>query len=84
MVIFGTTSARHTSPMMSGLAIGISLALIYMVVIPITGTSVNPARSLGPALFSGGMALQQLWLFIVNPIAGGLCAAFVRKTFIEE
>ncbi|WP_310993204.1 aquaporin [Aequorivita marina] len=51
---------------------------------PITGTSVNPARSLGPALFSGGMALQQLWLFIVAPIAGGLFAAMVRKIFIDE
>lgn len=84
MVIFGTTSERHTSPMMAGLAIGISLALIHMVVIPITGTSVNPARSLGPALFSGGMALQQLWLFILAPIAGGLFAALVRKIFLHD
>ena len=84
MVIFGTISERHNAPMMAGLAIGISLALIHMVVIPITGTSVNPARSLGPALFSGGMALQQLWLFIVAPIAGGLCAALVRKIFIDD
>ncbi len=84
MVIFGTTSERHTSPMMAGLAIGISLTLIHMVVIPITGTSVNPARSLGPALFSGGMALKQLWLFIVAPIAGGLCAAMVRNVFLDD
>lgn len=84
MVIFGTTSSTHTQPMMAGLAIGISLTLIHMVVIPITGTSVNPARSLGPALFAGGMALQQLWLFIVAPIAGGLCAAMVRKIFFED
>lgn len=84
MVIFGTTAERHSSPMMAGLAIGISLALIHMVMIPITGTSVNPARSLGPALFAGGMALQQLWLFIVAPIAGGLCAALVRNIFLED
>lgn len=84
MVIFGTTSERHDSPMMAGVAIGISLALIHMVVIPITGTSVNPARSLGPALFAGGMALQQLWLFIVAPIAGGLFAAMVRKIFLHD
>ncbi len=83
MVIFGTT-AKNASPAMAGLAIGISLALIHMVVIPITGTSVNPARSLGPALFAGGMALQQLWLFIVAPIAGGLCAALVRNIFLED
>jgi aquaporin Z len=83
MVIFGTT-AKNASPAMAGLAIGLSLALIHMVVSPITGTSVNPARSLGPALFAGGMALQQLWLFIVAPIAGGLFAALVRKVFIDD
>lgn len=84
LVIFGTTTERHASPMMAGLAIGISLTLIHMVAIPITGTSVNPARSLGPALFAGGKALEQLWLFIVAPIAGGLCAALVRKVFLED
>lgn len=83
MVIYGSTSSK-ASPQMAGLAIGISLVLIHLVVIPITGTSVNPARSLGPAVFAGGMALQQLWLFIVAPIAGGLLAAFVRKVFIED
>ena len=83
MVIFGTT-AKNASPAMAGLAIGLSLALIHLVVIPITGTSVNPARSLGPALFAGGMALQQLWLFIVAPLAGGLFAALVRKVFIDD
>ena len=83
MVIFGTT-AKNASPMMAGLAIGISLALIHMVAIPITGTSVNPARSLGPALFAGGMALEQLWLFIVVPIAGGLTAALVRNVFVDD
>ena len=83
MVIFGTTG-KNASPQMAGLAIGLSLALIHMVVIPITGTSVNPARSLGPALFAGGMALNQLWLFIVAPIAGGLFAALVRKVFVYD
>ncbi len=83
MVIFGTT-AKNASPAMAGLAIGLSLTLIHLVVIPITGTSVNPARSLGPALFAGGMAMQQLWLFIVAPIAGGLFAAIVRKLFIDD
>jgi len=83
MVIFGTT-AKSASPAMAGLAIGLSLALIHMVVIPITGTSVNPARSLGPALFSGGIALQQLWLFIAAPIAGGVFAALVRKLFVND
>ena len=83
MVIFGTT-ASNASPQMAGLAIGISLVLIHLVVIPITGTSVNPARSLGPALFAGGKALSQLWLFIVAPIAGGLFAAAVRKVFVND
>ncbi len=83
MVIFGTT-AKKASPAMAGLAIGISLALIHFVAIPITGTSVNPARSLGPALFAGGMAMQQLWLFIVAPIAGGVLAALTRKIFIDD
>ncbi len=84
MVIFGATASTHTSPMMAGLAIGISLALIHMVVIPITGTSVNPARSLGPALFAGGMALQQLWLFFFSLIDGGLFAALARKLFLHD
>ena len=83
MVIFGTT-ASNASPQMAGLAIGISLVLIHLVVIPITGTSVNPARSIGPALFAGGKALSQLWLFIVAPIAGGLFAAAVRKVFVND
>ncbi|GER60853.1 aquaporin [Patiriisocius marinus] len=83
LVIFGTT-AKNASPAMAGLAIGISLALIHMVAIPITGTSVNPARSLGPALFAGGAAMSQLWLFIVAPIAGGLCAALVRNVFLDD
>jgi len=83
MVIFGTT-AKAASPQMAGLAIGLSLVLIHLVLIPISGTSVNPARSLGPAVFAGGMALSQLWLFIVAPIAGAVAAAFVRKVFIND
>lgn len=83
MVIYGSTAAK-ASPQMAGLAIGITLVLIHLVVIPITGTSVNPARSLGPAVFAGGMALQQLWLFVVAPIAGGVLAALARKVFLED
>jgi aquaporin Z len=64
---------------MAGLAIGVSLMLIHLVTIPVTGTSVNPARSLGPALFSGGKALAQLWLFFVAPIVGAVIAALVWK-----
>ena len=73
-VIFGAT-AKRANPAMAGLAIGITLVLIHLVAIPVTGTSVNPARSLGPAVFAGGLALQQLWLFIVAPIVGASAAA---------
>jgi len=78
LVIFGTTS-KIGNPAMAGLAIGLALVLVHLVVIPITGTSVNPARSFGPALFSGGIALKQVWLFIIAPIIGALLAAFVWK-----
>jgi len=77
-VILGTTS-KFGNGAMAGLAIGVTLMLIHLVTIPVTGTSVNPARSLGPALFAGGKALAQLWLFIVAPIAGAVIAALVWK-----
>ena len=77
-VILGTTSKFGNSAM-AGLAIGVTLMLIHLVTIPVTGTSVNPARSLGPALFSGGKALAQLWLFIIAPIVGAVIAALVWK-----
>jgi aquaporin Z len=64
---------------MAGLAIGVTLMLIHLVAIPVTGTSVNPARSLGPAILSGGKALSQLWLFIAAPIVGALIAALVWR-----
>ena len=77
-VILGTTS-RFGNGVMAGLAIGVTLMLNHLVTIPVTGTSVNPARSLGPALFAGGKALEQLWLFIVAPIIGAIIAALVWK-----
>lgn len=77
-VIFSVTSKFGNSNM-AGLAIGLTLVLIHMVAIPITGTSVNPARSIGPAVFAGGKAMEQLWLFIVAPITGGIAAAIVWK-----
>ena len=82
-VIFGATSKWGNSTM-AGLAIGISLVLVHMVCIPITGTSVNPARSFGPALFAGGKALQQLWLFIVAPLVGGIAAAIVWRVLEKK
>ncbi|MFJ3697898.1 MIP family channel protein [Streptomyces sp. NPDC090052] len=62
-----------------GLPIGLALAAVHLIGIPLTGTSVNPARSLGPALFAGGAALSQLWLFIVAPLVGGALAAYAHR-----
>ena len=81
-VIFGTTSKWGNSTM-AGLAIGLTLVLIHLVAIPITGTSVNPARSFGPAIFAQGKALTQLWLFFAAPITGAVIAAFVWKGLFE-
>jgi aquaporin Z len=77
-VIFGALS-KAAPKGFAGLAIGFTLAFVHIVGIPIDGTSVNPARSLGPAVFAGGEALSQLWVFWVAPIAGGLVAALVWK-----
>lgn len=76
LVVLGATS-RSGNSTVAGLAIGLTLVLIHIVCIPITGTSVNPARSFGPALFAGAEALSQLWLFIVAPLVGAACAAFI-------
>src|SRR5271166_2086735 len=76
LTVLGTTDVK--APVgFAGLAIGLVLTLIHLVGIPITNTSVNPARSVGPALFVGGWALQQLWVFIVAPLLGGAVAAVV-------
>ena len=76
MVVLAATS-HLASANFAGLAIGMSLAIVHLVGIPLTGTSVNPARSLGPALIVRGDALSQLWLFIVAPLVGGVIAALV-------
>jgi aquaporin Z len=68
----------------AGVAIGLVLTLIHLVGIPITNTSVNPARSLGPALFVGGWALQQLWLFIIAPLVGAVIASLVYGYIRQE
>lgn len=77
-VILGATGPR-AAPGFAGLAIGLTLAAIHLVGIDVTGVSVNPARSIGPALFVGGTAIAQLWLFIVAPLAGGALAGIVHK-----
>jgi aquaporin Z len=79
VVILGSTGAGAPT-VNAGLAIGLTLVAIHLVGIQITGTSVNPARSLGPALFAGGGALSQLWLFIVAPLIGAAAAGIVFQT----
>lgn len=78
IVILGVTT-KAASKAQAALGIGLMLALIHLISIPITNTSVNPARSLGPALFEGGTALAQLWLFILAPLVGGALGAIAWK-----
>ncbi len=77
LVVLGSTDSEKGAGNLAGLAIGLTLVLVHIVCIPITGTSVNPARSIGPALFQGGEALSQLWLFIVAPFVGAAMSALV-------
>ena len=83
LVVLGSTS-KGANTKFAGIAIGLALVLIHIVCIPMTGTSVNPARSIGPALFQGGEALSQLWLFIVAPFLGAAIAALVWKGIDTE
>ena len=76
MAILGVTSKKEYSKV-AGLVIGLSLTLVHLLGIFFTGTSVNPARSFGPALFMGGDALKCVWVFIVAPLIGGIVAAFL-------
>lgn len=77
LVVLGTTDDKKGAGNLAGLAIGLTLVLIHLVCINLTGTSVNPARSFGPAIFAGGDALKDVWVFIVAPLAGGALAALV-------
>lgn len=79
LVVLATTDQKKGAGNFAGLIIGLTLILIHIVCIPITGTSVNPARSIGPALMEGGQAMEQLWLFIVAPFLGGAISAGVWK-----
>jgi aquaporin Z len=83
VVILGSTQAKAPSQF-AGLAIGLTLAAIHIVGIQVTGVSVNPARSFGPAVFAQGAALQQLWLFIVAPLAGAAIAGLAFRTKMLE
>jgi len=78
---------RVAAPGFAGIAIGLTLTLVHLVGIPLDGTSVNPARSFGPALFAGGEAMSQVWLFIVAPLVGSVVAVIVwmiTRTTVEE
>lgn len=79
-VILGATDERAPAGL-AGVAIGLTLTLIHLISIPVTNTSVNPARSTGPAVFVGGWALSQLWMFWVAPIIGGILGGVVYKIF---
>lgn len=83
MVILGTT-AKEASPGFAPLAIGLALTLIHLISIPVTNTSVNPARSTGVAIFQGSWALGQLWLFWLAPLVGGAAAGFLQKHFFDR
>jgi aquaporin Z len=83
IVILGSTDSRAPQGM-APLAIGLALTLIHLISIPVTNTSVNPARSTGPAVFAGGWALTQLWLFWLAPIAGAVAAAVVYAFLAGE
>ena len=83
LTILGVT-ADSSKGAVAGLVIGLTLTFVHIVGIPLTGTSVNPARSIGPALFAGGDALLHLWVFIVAPLAGALIAAVVYKAFMKK
>jgi aquaporin Z len=82
-IILGATDERAPKGF-APIAIGLALTLIHLISIPVTNTSVNPARSTGPALFAGGWALSQLWLFWVAPIVGGILAGFIYPRVTGE
>lgn len=81
--ILGVTSDDKNSSV-AGIVIGLTLTFVHILGIPLTGTSVNPARSLAPALFLGGTALKQVWVFIVAPLVGSALASFVFKFLNTE
>ena len=82
-IIIGTTS-KGAATGFAGIPIGLALTLIHLVTIPVTNTSVNPARSTGPALFAGGAYIGQLWLFWVAPIAGAIVAGLLTRWMYEQ
>ena len=83
LVVLGTTDERLGAGKLAGLAIGLTLILVHLVCINLTGTSVNPARSIGPAVFAGGQALKDLWVFICAPLVGAVLSACCWKALAK-
>jgi aquaporin Z len=83
LVILGATD-KFANGKFAGIAIGLALTLIHLISIPITNTSVNPARSLSQAIFTGGEPLSQVWLFWVAPILGAIAAGFIYKNLLQD
>ena len=81
--VLGVTKKTENATV-AGIVIGLTLAFVHIMGIPLTGTSVNPARSLAPALFMGGQALQQVWVFILAPVVGAVIAGFLYKVLSSE
>ena len=84
LVILGVTDSKYNHGSFGGVVIGFSLVMVHILGIGLTGTSVNPARSIGPALFAGGAALSSLWVFIVGPFVGAALAALIYKLFAKK
>ena len=84
LVILGVTDSKYNHGSFGGVVIGFSLVMVHILGIGLTGTSVNPARSIGPAIFAGGDALASLWVFIVGPFAGAAIAALVYKLIAKK
>ena len=82
LTILGVTDRKENGHI-TGLIIGLTLTLVHLIGIPFTGTSVNPARSLGPAIFEGSEALSQVWLFIIAPLIGALIASIIYKKLLK-
>ena len=82
MVVLSTTAKDENNN--AGFVIGLTLTLVHILGIPFTGTSVNPARSLGPAILTGGTAFSQVWVFVLAPLVGAVLAALFYKFIINE
>ena len=83
LVILGVTDSKFKHGSFAGIVIGLALVLVHILGIGFTGTSVNPARSIGPAILAGGAALRSLWIFVAGPLAGGALAALVYKAITK-